>query len=82
LHENEEWQWTPNDKEVEVFRNRIVLVSTERPGRPDERADELTATTNAAWSRSARKRRRIAAELIRRRLTNRERPNDRGSQTT
>jgi hypothetical protein len=63
--------WKPNDKEVAMFRNRIVLPSTERPGRPDERADELTAATNAAWSRSERKRRRIAAELIRLRLLQR-----------
>ena len=42
--------------------------NTERAGRPDDIADELTAATNAEWSSLERKRRAIAAELIRRRL--------------
>jgi hypothetical protein len=64
--------WTPNDKEVEVFANRIVRLSTPQPApHAAEHVAELTARTTAGWSPLERKRKAIAAELIRRRLMRR-----------
>jgi len=63
----------PNEKEFAV-RNRISVLSTALPVRPGAAsAAELTASVQAAWSSSERKRKRIAAELIRRRLSSSER---------
>ena len=51
------------------MRNRISHLRHVLPERHDaESADESTAATNAAWSKSVRKRRAIAARIILRRL--------------
>ena len=51
------------------MRNRISVISTALPVRPGvASAAELTATVQQEWSSSVRKRKAVAAELIRRRL--------------